>query len=46
MGGIMKEAVEMVSSTMIHISSFIKFGSGFQNLFGWGRVYTCRQAAR
>jgi hypothetical protein len=42
MGGFMKHAVEMGTSAMIYIPSFIKFGSGVQNLIG-GYLQTHRQ---
>jgi hypothetical protein len=38
----MKHAVEMDSGGMIYISSFIKVGSGIQQLIGW----TYRQTAK
>jgi hypothetical protein len=32
----MKYAVEMVSDSMIYVPSFVKIGSGIQNLMGRG----------
>jgi hypothetical protein len=43
MEGIYEHAVEIGSGVMIYMPSFIKIGSGFQNL-GWG-VFTETQTA-
>jgi hypothetical protein len=42
MGGIcMKYAVEVSSSIMIYIPSFIKIGSGIRKLIRWDRQTAC-----
>jgi hypothetical protein len=43
MGGVLKYDVEMTSSGMIYIQSFIKIGSGIQKLLEEMHIQTHRQ---